>query len=72
MPIAGYAYMCAEDTFILDGLVANIDGTGSLRARCEGKAAYARQSGLDLAAALLKQGAAAILQKLYSPSEKNS
>ena len=66
VPIAGHAHMSGPEHFELEALVADIDGTGMLRAQCEGNADNARQTGYALAAELLEQGAAVILQKLYT------
>lgn len=66
VPIAGHAVMCGDDDFILDGLVADVDGTGVLRAKAEGKANEAEKTGRELAARLLEAGAEKILQRLYA------
>jgi len=72
VPIAGHARMSGPSRFILEALVADIDGTGVLRAQSEGNSDNARQTGLNLAAKLLEQGAARILQKLYTATADNS
>jgi hydroxymethylbilane synthase len=66
VPIAGYARMRGPEHFILEALIADLDGTEILRAQSEGNADNAGQTGRDLAARLLERGAAAILQKLYA------
>jgi hydroxymethylbilane synthase len=71
-PIAGYARMCGADRFTLEALIADVDGTGLLRARCEASSGDAAQAGRALAGQLLEQGAARILQKLYAPVANNS
>ena len=68
VPIAGHARMCGPNRFVLEALVADVDGTGVLRAHDEGSPYNARQTGLALAARLLEQGAAHILHKLYAAS----
>ena len=72
VPIAGYARMCGPEHFLLEVLIADIDGTGLLRTQDEGHADNARQTGLNLAARLLERGAAHILQKLYAAAADNS
>jgi hydroxymethylbilane synthase len=67
-PIAGHARMCGLERFTLEVLVADLDGTGLLRAQCEAGSDDAGRTGLKLAAKLLEQGAARILQKLYAPA----
>ncbi|MCL1986151.1 MAG: hydroxymethylbilane synthase, partial [Betaproteobacteria bacterium] len=69
VPIAGHARMCGPKRLTLEALIADIDGTGLLRAQNEGNSDNARQTGLDLAARLLEQGAARILHKLYAAPE---
>jgi len=66
VPIAGHAHMCGPDSFTLEALVADIDGTGALRAQCTDRTENAEQAGRNLAARLLEQGASHILQKLYA------
>jgi len=66
VPIAGHARMYDSEHFILEALVADVDGAGLLRAQAEGSADDAGQTGRELAAKLLEQGAAHILQKLYA------
>ena len=72
VPIAGHARMYEPDRFTLDALVADTDGTGALRAQSTGSADNAEQTGRNLAARLLEQGAARILQKLYAVSADHS
>jgi hydroxymethylbilane synthase len=66
VPIAGHARMSGPDRFTLEALVADIDGTSALRAQNTGNSDNAEQAGRNLAARLLEQGAAHILQKLYA------
>ena len=66
VPVAGHAHMCGPEHFTLEALVADIDGTGVLRAQGTGASGDAGQTGRELAAKLLEQGAARILQKLYA------
>ena len=66
VPIAGHATMIDQDNFLLEGLVAELDGTGLLRAAIQGTAATAAQNGQELAKKLLEQGAAEILERLYA------
>ncbi len=65
VPIAGHAVMQGED-FMLDGLVADVDGTGLVRASITGRAEDAARRGGELAALLLERGAEHILKKLYA------
>jgi len=66
VPIAGHARMSRPEHFTLEALIADIDGSSVLCAQCEGSVNNARQTGYELAARLLEQGAARILQKLYT------
>ncbi|MDR2696359.1 MAG: hydroxymethylbilane synthase [Deltaproteobacteria bacterium] len=72
VPIAAHARMCGPEHFTLEALVADIDGAGVLRAQSKGIAGDAEQTGRDLAARLLEQGAARILQKLYAAAAHTS
>ena len=65
-PIAGHAEMLDDDRFILDGLVAEVDGSVILREQQEGTAATARETGFALARHLLDKGGKDILDRLYA------
>ena len=65
MPIAGHARLEDDETFVLEGLVAEIDGSLILREAQRGQTSKARQIGLELAEKLLARGGRAILEKLY-------
>ena len=67
-PIAGYAVMLTAERFVLEGMVAEVDGTGMTRMQLDDRAGRAVETGRELAARLLKQGAARILQKFYANS----
>ncbi len=64
VPIACYAEY-RGDRLWLRGLVGRPDGSEILRAEAEAPAAEAEQLGVDVAEALLDQGAAAILAEVY-------
>ena len=65
--IAGENHARLEDdeTFVLEGLVAEVDGSQILREAQRGHTSKARQIGLELAETLLARGGRAILEKLY-------
>ena len=69
VPIAGHAVMTGNDTFTLEGLVADLTGARVIRRTMNGKSApdgaQARKIGLDLAAQLVADGAGAILAEVY-------
>ena len=65
VPIGAHAEMTDDSHFTLEGLVGEVDGSRILRARRDGQAENARQTGLDLANSLLDQGARDILERLY-------
>lgn len=65
VPIAGYATLCGEDRFTLEGFVAQVDGKGALRQHFQGDSAHARQGGLELAQNMLEAGAKEILDTVY-------
>jgi hydroxymethylbilane synthase len=67
-PIAGHARMCGPRDFTMEVLIADIDGSGALRAQGQGTSNNAAHAGRALAAQLLEQGAARILHKLYAAS----
>lgn len=60
--------MTGPETFHLEGLVAEVDGSRVLRKSVTGVAAEARQKGLELARQVLRSGADAILARLYAAS----
>ena len=66
VPIAGHAEMLDDERFILDGLVAEVDGSVILREQQEGTAATARETGFALARHLLDKGGKDILDRLYA------
>jgi len=65
VPIAGHARLEDDETFVLEGLVAEVDGSQILREAQRGHTSKARQIGLELAETLLARGGRAILEKLY-------
>ena len=65
VPIAGHARLEDDDSFVLEGLVAEVDGSQILRDAQRGHTSKARQVGLELAETLLARGGRAILEKLY-------
>jgi len=69
VPIAGHAVMTGNDTFTLEGLVADLTGVRVIRRTMNGKSApdgaQARTVGLDLAAQLVADGAGDILAEVY-------
>ena len=68
VPIAGHAVMEGADSFTLQGLVAEVDGSVILRRSLTATAADPRATGQELARLLLQEGAQAILAKLYAPA----
>lgn len=64
VPIACYALLEGEQLW-LRGLVGQPDGSQLLRAELRGSSAEAEQLGVQVAEALLAQGAASILQAVY-------
>ncbi|MDR0466161.1 MAG: hydroxymethylbilane synthase [Deltaproteobacteria bacterium] len=71
-PVAGFARMCGPEQFTLEVLIADLDGADVLRAQGKGSSEDPGRTGRDLAARLLEQGAAKILQKLYTAAADNS
>ena len=65
VPIAGHARLESDESFVLEGLVAEVDGSLILREAQQGHTSKARQVGLELADKLLARGGRAILEKLY-------
>lgn len=68
VPIAGHARMLDEENLILEGLIAEADGSAILRSQIQGDAIDAAKIGENLARELLNNGGARILQKFYSGS----
>ena len=60
-----HARLESDESFVLEGLVAEVDGSRILRQAQRGHTSLARQIGLELADALLEKGGRAILDKLY-------
>lgn len=65
VPIAGHAHFVDEENLILDGLIAEVDGSLVLRGSRSGNAIDAREIGEALAKELLDGGGRRILEKLY-------
>ncbi|MBQ9453399.1 MAG: hydroxymethylbilane synthase [Desulfovibrio sp.] len=65
VPIAAHAVLTDEETVLLDGLVAEVDGSCILRNTAQGHTSLAHQVGQNLAEMLLSKGGRAILDKLY-------
>ncbi len=68
VPIAGHAIMDSHNTFTIQALVADVDGTQVLRHNMHATAQHAQETGAALAQKLLEAGASRILQKLYDTS----
>ena len=67
VPIAGHAEMLDDDRFILDGLVAEVDGSVILREQQEGRyGRHGTRNGFALARHLLDKGGKDILDRLYA------
>lgn len=66
VPIAGHAVMADEENIVLDGLIAEVDGSVIYRGERVGDASQSEKIGRELAAELLESGGADILRKLYS------
>ena len=66
VPIAGHAEMLDADTFELEGLVGEVDGSAIIRRKVTGRADEARAVGLALARAIAEDGGAEILAKVYA------
>ena len=64
VPIAGYAELEGEELW-LRGLVGSPDGSAVIRSEVRGDRAQAEQLGVQLAEALLSQGAGRILRELF-------
>lgn len=65
VPIAAYGRLADEENLVLDGLVAETDGSVILRGSKHGTPIDSRRLGEALATELLDGGARAILKKLY-------
>ena len=65
VPIGAHAVMTGANSFGLDGLVGEVDGSCIIRSQLEGLADSARATGLALAEKLLDNGAREILDRLY-------
>lgn len=65
VPIGAHAVMTGASSFVLDGLVGEVDGSCIIRSQLEGRADNARETGLALAEKLLNNGAREILERLY-------
>lgn len=63
VPIAGYGHI-DEKGYTLTGLVCDVDGSHRIKQSLTGPASRSERIGLDLAEALLAQGAGEILEKL--------
>ena len=66
VPIAGHAEMLDADTFELEGLVGEVDGSTIIRRKVTGRADEARAVGLALARAIAEDGGAEILARVYA------
>lgn len=64
LPVAGFAQL-EDGNLLLDGLVANLDGTTIIRDTIEGPAKTAQDLGIALARRLLDAGARTILDEIY-------
>ncbi|RMH34919.1 MAG: hydroxymethylbilane synthase [Nitrospirae bacterium] len=64
VPIAGHAVL-KDQTLILEGLIASVDGTRYVRDRVEGQVDEAEQLGAALAERLLEAGGRPILDEVY-------
>jgi len=70
IPIAGYGKI-KNNTYILDGMVADIDGKTLINGTLNGPAESAQSIGLTLAEQLLEKGADKILDRLKSVASEN-
>lgn len=68
VPIAGYATL-SGDEISMTGLVASTDGCNVLKASQKGSATDAEKLGVDIAKALLEQGAGELLKAVYEQNE---
>ena len=68
VPIAGYAVLEGDQLFVR-GLVGEPDGSRILREEVRGPASQAEQLGIQLAEALLAQGAGKILESVYNSEQ---
>ncbi len=65
VPIGGLARMEGPGRLVLEGLVADVDGTTVIRRSAEGKAEDAEAIGRDVARAILESGGKSILDRVY-------
>jgi hydroxymethylbilane synthase len=68
-PVGGYA--AGTDQLLMRAAVLSLDGTRALRAHGSAPAADARQLGRDLAAELLRRGAADLVSSPQAPMSRN-
>ncbi|WP_250655667.1 hydroxymethylbilane synthase [Alkalimarinus coralli] len=68
VPIAGYATLEGDQLYVR-GLVGEPDGSRIIRDEVRGSADQAEQLGIQLAEALLEQGAGAILESVYNSEQ---
>ncbi len=66
VPIAAHATMEDPEHFVLEGLVAEVDGSTIIRQKIRAHASESITTGTTLAKELLARGAQEILQKLYT------
>jgi hydroxymethylbilane synthase len=64
VPLAGYARV-EKDRIVLDGMVAELDGSVILRRQVKGTRDQPEELGIDLARQLIAAGADRILEKIY-------
>jgi hydroxymethylbilane synthase len=64
VPLAGYARV-EKDRIVLDGMVAELDGSVILRRQVRGTKDKPEELGIDLAGQLIAAGAGRILEKIY-------
>ncbi len=69
VPIAGHATIGSGDRLTITGLVAELDGSRLIKQTLEGPCDQAAKLGLQLADALLAEGAASILERLEQHGE---
>ncbi len=69
VPIAGHATIDHNDRMTITGLVAELDGSRMIKQTLEGPCDQAAKLGLQLADALLAEGAASILERLEQHGE---
>jgi len=69
VPIAGHATIDHNDRMTITGMVAELDGSRMIKQTIEGPCDLAAKLGLQLADALLAEGAASILERLEQHGE---